>query len=426
MNCYFLTGTSAFSVADSTDPAKHYCAVIGKRAFHCSEAVMHVLAAIDRQADIGKITAAVNGARSGPALTEDTIRQLIETRLIPEGLVRTSPQEEEVPKKKGGYLFINRTILGPSAVNHASRWFVFLFNRNVARLATAVSCVLLAFWLWNLNADGLNPWRNGAGYFLGFGESVLMYVLMLASFMFHEFGHAAASRRYGARPAEIGFGLYLIFPVFYCNVTDTWRLPRHQRIVVSLGGVYFQFIASALLVPFALMTESRMPSLVIAANLLAILVTLNPFLRFDGYWVYSDFFSIPNLRKRANETSTAVLRQLLGGKASPEKAPNALRFYAAGSAVFFSIFTVLISGTTWMSFAAVPSQLAAAREAFGAAPGWEMALNIAAASGAYVFLLIGCVLSLLYAVSTVVNSVRMLLKTASVRDLAESRSTPHA
>jgi len=425
MNCYFLTGTFAFSVADSMDPGKHYCTVIGKRAFHCSEAVMQVLAAIDRQSDIGEITAAVNRARSGPALTEDTIRQLIVTRLIPEGLVRTSPQEAEAPKKSGGYLFVNRTILGPSAVNQVSRWFVFLFNRHIARLVLAVSCVLLAYWFWNLASGGVNPWRNRARYFLDFGESVLMYVLMLASFMFHEFGHAAASRRYGARPAEIGFGLYLIFPVFFCNVTDTWRLPKHQRIVVSLGGVYFQCIASALLVPFALISESRMPSLVIAANLLAILVTLNPFLRFDGYWVYSDFFSIPNLRKRANETSTAMFRRLFGGKADVEKTPNALRFYAAGSAVFFSAFTVLISGTAWMSFTAVPSQLAAARAAFGDAPGWEMALNIAAASGAYVFLLVGCVLSLLYAISTVVNGVRLLLKAAPMRAPAETRSTPH-
>ena len=77
MNCYFLTGTFAFSVADSMDPGKRCCTVIGKRAFHCSEAVMQVLAAIDRQSDIGEITAAVNRARSGPALTEDTIRQLI-------------------------------------------------------------------------------------------------------------------------------------------------------------------------------------------------------------------------------------------------------------------------------------------------------------------------------------------------------------
>lgn len=385
---------------------------------------MQVLAAIDRQSDIGAITAAVNCARKGTALTEDKVRQLIDTRLIPEGLVRTS-LEAEAPKKKGGYLFINRTILGPAAVNQVSRWFVGLFNRHVARLVTAVCCVLVGFWFWHLHASGLDPWSSRAGYFLGFSESVQMYVLMLASFMFHEFGHAAASRRYGAKPAEIGFGLYLIFPVFYCNVTDTWRLPRRQRIVVSLGGVYFQLIASAILVPFALLTESRMLSLVIAGNLFAILITLNPFLRFDGYWVYSDFFSIPNLRKRADETSTAVLRQLFGGKATLEKAPNALRFYAAGSAVFFSVFTVLIAGMTWMSFAALPSQLGAASKAFDANPGWEMALNIAAAAGSYAFLLIGCVLSLLYAISTVINGIRVLLKTVSVGDLAQPGSTPH-
>jgi putative peptide zinc metalloprotease protein len=306
-----------------------------------------------------------------------------------------------------------------------SQRFAGLFNRNIACLATTVSCVLIGIWFWNLNVSGLDPWSKGAGYGLTLSESVLMYVLILASFMFHEFGHAAASRHYAARPAEIGFGLYLIFPVFYCNVTDIWRLPRLQRIVVSLGGVYFQLIASAVLVPFSLATDSRTLNLVIAGNLVAMLATLNPFFRFDGYWVYSDFFSIPNLRKRAEEMNAATLRSLFGGKASPEKAPNALRLYAAGSAIFFSGFAVLAAGATWKSFAAVPGQLDAAIKVFGDDRGWEMALNIAAASTTYVIFLAGCLLTFCYTIATVIRALRMLLQTAFVQDIVEPRSTPH-
>lgn len=54
--------------------------------------------------------------------------------------------------------------------------------------------------------------------------------------------------------------------------------------------------ARKVLVPFQLATGSHVLSLVIAVNLLATLVTLNRLFRFDGYQVYSDFFSIANLR----------------------------------------------------------------------------------------------------------------------------------
>jgi hypothetical protein len=194
-------------------------------------------------------------------------------------------------------------------------------------------------------------------------------------------------------------------------------LPRLQRIVVSLGGVYFQLIASAVLVPFSLATDSRILNLVIAANLMAMLVTMNPFFRFDGYWIYSDFFSIPNLRARANAVGAAALRSFFGGKASAEKTPNALRWYAVGSAIFFSGFTVLTTGTTWKAFASVPGQLDGAIKVFGDEPGWEMALNIVAASSTYVFFLAGCLLTFSFTLATVIKGLRMV---------AEPRSTPHA
>jgi hypothetical protein len=43
---------------------------------------------------------------------------------------------------------------------------------------------------------------------------------------FHEIGHASACRFSGARPGEMGVGVYLIWPAFYCDVTDAYRLDR--------------------------------------------------------------------------------------------------------------------------------------------------------------------------------------------------------
>ena len=43
----------------------------------------------------------------------------------------------------------------------------------------------------------------------------------------------------GARPGRIGIGIYLVWPVFYTDVTDSWHLSETGRLRSDLGGVYF-------------------------------------------------------------------------------------------------------------------------------------------------------------------------------------------
>ena len=58
----------------------------------------------------------------------------------------------------------------------------------------------------------------------------------------HETGHAAACAYGGGRPGAIGFGVYLLFPAFYTDVTDSYRLSRGGRLRTDLGGLYFNVL----------------------------------------------------------------------------------------------------------------------------------------------------------------------------------------
>ena len=73
---------------------------------------------------------------------------------------------------------------------------------------------------------------------------VLTFVLTAASAGFHEFGHAAACRYGGAKPGVIGGGIYLVWPVFFTDVTDSYRLDRRGRLRTDLGGLYFNMLFS--------------------------------------------------------------------------------------------------------------------------------------------------------------------------------------
>ncbi len=75
---------------------------------------------------------------------------------------------------------------------------------------------------------------------------LLVFVVTVLSGGFHEFGHAAAARYSGAEPGVIGAGIYLVWPAFYTDVTDSYRLGRRGRLRTDLGGLYFNAIVVVL------------------------------------------------------------------------------------------------------------------------------------------------------------------------------------
>ena len=131
--------------------------------------------------------------------------------------------------------------------------------------------------------------------------------LTLLSAAFHEIGHAAACRYGGARPGRMGVGLYLIWPAFYTDVTDSYRLGRGGRLRVDLGGLYFNaiFAVATLGVWTAVHWDALL--LVIAAQLLLMVRQLVPFVRFDGYHILADLVGVPDLFLHIKPTLLGLL-----------------------------------------------------------------------------------------------------------------------
>lgn len=136
-------------------------------------------------------------------------------------------------------------------------------------------------------------------------------LLFIASSFFHELGHATACRHFGADQRGIGFGLYLNFPAFYTDVSDIWKLTRRQRMVVNFAGIYFQLIF--LLPLFAIFFATGNPFVkyfIITINF-NFIFTLNPFFKFDGYWIMTDMLGVANLRTRSQELFIHVKNKVL-------------------------------------------------------------------------------------------------------------------
>lgn len=192
-----------------------------------------------------------------------------------------------------GHFMASRTLLSATHLLPVLQYVQALFRSPVLVILFGLSLALQGAYFLTLNdADALS--LSGDGLLLG-------YVLSLVSILWHELGHAAACRYYGVSTGPIGMALYLYFPVFYTDVSDSWRLSRAKRCIVDLAGIYFQFIFLLPFYYYYFVYGSPLAKYTIIMVNASMLINLNPFLKFDGYWLLSDALGIPNLRKRTGE-----------------------------------------------------------------------------------------------------------------------------
>jgi putative peptide zinc metalloprotease protein len=134
--------------------------------------------------------------------------------------------------------------------------------------------------------------------------------LLTTGAVIHEMGHAAACRYGGAKPGRIGVGVYLVFPAFFTDVTDSYRLNRAGRIRTDLGGLYFNCLCLIGLGGAYLLTGQGFFLLAAALMHFEMIQQLVPTLRFDGYFVLADIAGVPDLFNRIRP----VLLSLLPGR----------------------------------------------------------------------------------------------------------------
>jgi putative peptide zinc metalloprotease protein len=119
--------------------------------------------------------------------------------------------------------------------------------------------------------------------------------------IFHELAHAVACRRYGGQVAESGIILVLLAPLAYVDLTSAWRIKnKWARIHIGAAGMQIELTMAAIaMIAWSQMQPGLLSDLMHHAVLLAGVTTiafnLNPLMRFDGYYMLSDWVEIPNL-----------------------------------------------------------------------------------------------------------------------------------
>ncbi len=269
------------------------------------------LAALDGRRSYADIARVVSGA-TGKPVSEENARDLVD-KLRPLGLaVNEDGSEPPLPRSNPllGLRF-KVAVTDEEKTRRLTAPFAALFNVGVV-LPVMLTFVWICWWV--LFDKGLASATHEAFARPGLLLGVLAVTVLSAGF--HEFGHAAAARRGGATPGVMGAGLYLVWPAFYTDVTDSYRLGRAGRLRTDLGGLYFNAIVAVVTVGLWFLIRYDALLLLVATQILHMLRQLLPFVRFDGYHVLADLTGVPDLFQRIGPT----LRSLVPGRPADPRA----------------------------------------------------------------------------------------------------------
>lgn len=244
-------------------------------------------------------------------------------------LARLQHQKRTLP---GRLLFIKLKGFDPDQIlNRLLRRTRFFFTPYFLAFSSLV--ILLAALIT------IGSWAD-LGYSLtGIFKIATLFEVWVAIFLvilLHEFAHGLTCKYFGGEVHEMGFLLLYFQPCFYCNVSDAYLFAeKSKRLWVTFAGAYCQIFVWALATLLWRITAldtglNGFLFVVVITSGVTVLFNFNPLIKLDGYYLLADYLEIPNLRKKAFDYLSALLKRRLLSRGDMEIriTPRARRVYA--------------------------------------------------------------------------------------------------
>jgi putative peptide zinc metalloprotease protein len=306
----------------------------GDRFLQVSELLYRVAEAANGERTLEEMAAAVTESTDWMVSTEN-VRQIVQTKLIPMGLVLDANGSVAVDtgasRRSPLQIGMRTRVLSPGIIDPITRLLQFLYAPPIA-IPLLLLIVIAHGWLYFVRgvADGVRTALYMPGGLL------LVLGFAIASGIFHEFGHAAALRYGGGRVRGMGIGFYLGLPTFYSDTTDAYRLGRWARLRTDLGGIYFHLIFGLGLMVLYFITKQEVLLAIVLVISMDILYQLIPYVRLDGYWALADLTGIPDFFSQMRPFLRSVIPT---ASAKRNKLPE-LKPWARTAFATYLIFTI--------------------------------------------------------------------------------------
>jgi putative peptide zinc metalloprotease protein len=224
------------------------------------------------------------------------------------------------------------------------------------------ACVMLAPHWETLFGQTANLFQN-----IDPNSAWLLWVTFIVIKFIHEMGHAFSCRRFGGEVHEVGIMFLVLVPTPYVDASSAWAFPnKWKRIFVGAGGMIFELFVAAI-AAFVWLGTMGSPGLVnqlayntmLIASVSTILFNANPLLRYDGYYILSDYWEIPNLQRKSSEYTLGLIKRHLFRVKQQHPLPTPLqRVQLFVYAVTSSCYRIFISlAIAYMLFYLLPQEV---------------------------------------------------------------------
>jgi len=262
--------------------------------------------------------------RTDDKITEKEVRDVI-VSLAEEGTIESSESEVEQRRvEMVSALQLDIRLMKDSSQSLAPLFWLTrkLFNRGVFALAVAVSVLGMILFAGTFARIFADPSAFEVAGSTLFGLLFYESIVLLPVYLIHELAHAASCDYFGGKPRALGTGLYYLSPFFFTDTSDSWRLSRRARILISLAGPLSTLVIGSIFVFSSYLLPPGFGKNVLQVgaffSFYGTLLNFSPVIETDGYYILADVLKIPNLRDESLGYIKSVLFRKLGRPATSE------------------------------------------------------------------------------------------------------------
>ena len=274
-------------------------------------------------------------------------------------------RKKSLLQAKGSILMMRFQLVDPNQwFNRIIDSIRFMWTPTALKLQAAFICLAFTIILFN----GARFAQDFTQVYLQTQVSGVVYIWIIAlcAIALHECGHGLTCKYYGGDVHEMGFLLLAFQPCLYCNVNDAWLFEnKHHKIQVALAGVWVELLLAAVATLVWLVVDIYNPIGYVAFVLMTIgtasslLVNLNPLLKFDGYYILTDWLEMQNLRQNSLAWFSWNLKTRLFGSDEEKPlspSPREKRIYWIYGVLVAIYMTLMLSFIAWLGYQFVYAQ----------------------------------------------------------------------
>jgi len=193
-----------------------------------------------------------------------------------------------------------------------SRWFVLL---NLLMFA-CTAYIFISHW-GEIGRDNLELYDFSSK---SFWEIVEFWVLVLIIGFVHETAHGLGCKHTGGDSHRMGFLLIYLSPCVYCDTTEALVYGnKWQRATTTVAGIWSTMIICSLASFVWWATAVGSPThnfaymVMLVSGVLPVFINLNPLIKLDGYYLFTEVTDIPELKENSVAYVSAWVRYHIFG-----------------------------------------------------------------------------------------------------------------